>query len=47
MLDELLLVVCLFGGLLVGFSKTKNEDEMISHIRYSSLVWATLILTSS
>jgi hypothetical protein len=41
MLDELLLVVCLFGGMLVGFSKTKNEDEMISHIRYTSLVWAT------
>ena len=41
MLDELLLVVCLLGGLLVGFAKTKNEDEMISHIRYTSLVWAT------
>lgn len=41
MLDELLLVVCLFGGLLVGFAKTKNEDEMITHIRYTSLVWAT------
>ncbi|MFN7045407.1 MAG: hypothetical protein ACK4M1_09440 [Flavobacterium sp.] len=41
MLDELLLVVCLLGGLLVGFSKTKNEDEMIAHIRYTSLVWAT------
>ena len=40
-LDEILLVICLFGGLIVGFSKTKNEDEMIAHIRYTSLVWAT------
>ena len=40
-LDEILLVICLFGGLIVGFSKTKNEDEMITHIRYTSLVWAT------
>jgi hypothetical protein len=41
MLDEVLLVVCLIGGLIVGFAKTKNEDEMITHIRYTSLVWAT------
>jgi hypothetical protein len=40
-LDEILLIICLIGGLLVGFSKTKNEDEMIAHLRYTSLVWAT------
>lgn len=40
-LDEILLVSCLVGGLIVGFAKLKNEDEMISKIRYESLVWAT------
>lgn len=31
------------GGLLVGFSKEKNEDEFISKIRLSSLLWAVLV----
>ena len=39
--DEIILVLIIVGALLVGFSKTKNEDEFISKIRYESLVWAT------
>ena len=31
------------GGLLVGFSKEKNEDEYISRLRLSSLLWAVLV----
>lgn len=42
MLDELLLVSFLLGALILGFSKTKNEDEMVAKIRYESLVWATI-----
>ena len=42
-LDELLTIFTLVGGILVGFSKTKDEDEMISKIRYESLVWATYL----
>ncbi|MCZ8145168.1 hypothetical protein [Flavobacterium sp.] len=41
--DELLTVMVIGDGLLVGFSKTKNEDEMISSLRYESLVWATYL----
>jgi hypothetical protein len=38
--DEILLVLIIIGGLFVGFSKHRNEDEFISKIRYESLVWA-------
>jgi hypothetical protein len=31
------------GALLVGFTKEKNEDEFISNIRLSSLLWAVLV----
>ena len=41
--DELLLVMIIAGGLLVGFSKLKNEDELIAKIRYESLVWAVYV----
>ena len=40
-LDELLTIGMIVGGIFIGFSKLKNEDEMISKIRYESLVWAT------
>lgn len=40
-LDEIILILIIVGALLIGFSKTKNEDELISKIRYESLVWAT------
>lgn len=42
-LDELILISIIVGALLIGFSKTKNEDEFISKIRYESLVWATYL----
>lgn len=41
--DELLTLSIIIGGILVCFSKLKNEDEYISKIRYESLVWATYL----
>lgn len=40
-IDEIILIGLIVGGVLIGFSKLKNEDEFISKIRYESLVWAT------
>ncbi|MBP6039883.1 MAG: hypothetical protein KA523_06775 [Flavobacterium sp.] len=40
-IDEIILIGLIVGGILIGFSKLKNEDEFISKIRYESLVWAT------
>lgn len=31
------------GGLLVSFSQEKNEDEFISSLRQSSLLWSVLV----
>ena len=42
-LDEFILITIIIGGVLIGFSKTKNEDEFISKIRYESLIWATYL----
>jgi hypothetical protein len=42
-LDEILTIGIIVGGILVGFSKLKEEDEMISKIRYESLLWATYL----
>lgn len=42
-LDEILTITTIVGGLLVGFCKMKTEDEMISKIRYESLVWSTYL----
>jgi hypothetical protein len=39
--DELLTFGMILGGIFIGFSRLKVEDEMISKIRYESLVWAT------
>ena len=41
--DELICVLILVGGILVGFSKAKEEDEFISRIRSESLIWATYV----
>lgn len=41
--DELLTFGMILGGIFIGFSKLKEEDEMISKIRYESLVWATYL----
>lgn len=41
--DEIASLLLIFGGVLVSFSKTKDEDEYISKIRMESLIWATYI----
>jgi len=41
--DELLTISLIVGGLLICFTKMKNEDEYISKIRYESLVWSTYL----
>jgi len=43
MVDEVLLFSLIIGGILIGFSKLKIEDEFTSKIRYESLVWATYL----
>tara|TARA_R110002033_G_scaffold79931_3_gene131030 strand:+ start:58960 stop:59436 length:477 start_codon:yes stop_codon:yes gene_type:complete len=40
-LNELCAVFVIVGGLMLAFSKEKNEDEFIASIRLRSLVWAT------
>ncbi|MFL1011531.1 hypothetical protein [Flavisericum labens] len=37
---ELILLSIIFGGLIVGLSKEKVEDEFIYKLRKDSLVWA-------
>jgi len=41
--DEIASVFMIVGGILVSFSKTKDEDEYISKIRMESLIWATYV----
>jgi uncharacterized protein YacL len=41
--DELASIFIIIGGVLVCFSKTKEEDEYISKIRMDSLIWATYV----
>lgn len=41
--DELASILLIIGGVLISFSKTKDEDEYISKIRMESLIWATYI----
>lgn len=41
--DELAMVLIIVGGILVSFSKTKDEDEYIAKIRMESLIWATYV----
>lgn len=38
---ELVFIGLILGGILINFSKLKNEDEYTMQIRYESLVWAT------
>jgi hypothetical protein len=42
-IDEVLLFSLIIGGILIGFSKLKIEDEFTTKIRYESLVWATYL----
>ena len=41
--NTLIGVLFILGGLMVGFSKEKNEDEYISNLRLNSLLWAVLV----
>ena len=41
--NTLIGVFFIIGALLVGFSKEKKEDEYISGIRLSSLLWAVAV----
>lgn len=41
--DEIASILLIVGGILVSFSKTKDEDEYISKIRMESLIWATYV----
>ncbi len=41
-LDEIIALGIIIGGLLVGFSREKIEDEFIYKLRKDSLVWAML-----
>ena len=41
-LDELIALAIIIGGLIVGFSKEKVEDEFIYKLRKDSLVWAII-----
>ncbi len=36
-------ILCIVGGLLVGFSKEKVEDEYIASMRLKSLMWSVLV----
>lgn len=41
-IDELISLAIILGGLIVGFSKEKVEDEFIYKLRTDSLVWAII-----
>ncbi len=42
-LNEVLGLLIIIGGLIVSFSKELDEDEFISRIRLECLVWAILL----
>ena len=42
-LDEIISVLIIIGGLLVGFTKEKIEDEFVHKLRHDSLVWAFIV----
>ena len=42
-LDEIISILIIIGGLLIGFSKEKIEDEFIHKLRHESLVWAIIL----
>ena len=41
-LDELITLTIIIGGLIVGFTKERVEDEFIYKLRKDSLVWALI-----
>lgn len=42
-MDELSAIFIIIGGLMVGFSKEKVEDEFVYKLRTESLVWALIV----
>ena len=42
-LDEIIALIIILGGLIVGFSKEKIEDEFSYSLRKESLVWAIIV----
>ncbi len=42
-LNEILGILVILGGIMVAFSKEKDEDELIAKIRLESLVWAMYV----
>lgn len=42
-IDEIITLIIITGGLMVSFSKEKIEDEFIAGLRLSSLKWAFLV----
>ena len=42
-LIEISAIFIIIGGILVGFTKEKKEDEYIEKIRVESLIWATYV----
>ncbi|WP_426431074.1 hypothetical protein ACPX19_01645 [Winogradskyella sp. HB-48] len=42
-LDEIIALSIIFGGLIVGFTKERVEDEFIFKLRNDSLVWAIIL----
>jgi len=43
LLNEILGIGIVVSGLILGFSKTKMEDEYIAQLRSEALVWSTYI----
>ncbi|MFP5471042.1 MAG: hypothetical protein ACLGGV_05560 [Bacteroidia bacterium] len=43
--DELALSLFLFSLFFISFSKEKNEDEFLNHLRLSSFQWAVIFNT--
>ncbi|GAA0722765.1 hypothetical protein GCM10009430_25480 [Aquimarina litoralis] len=42
-LDELIIILIIIGGLLISFSKEKIEDEFIAKTRLDSLAWSIIV----
>ena len=42
-IDEIITLIIITGGLMLSFSKEKIEDEFIAGLRLSSLKWAFLV----
>ncbi len=41
--DEIISLMIIIGGLLVSFSRERDEDELTSKIRSESLIWAIVL----